>query len=187
MVLKDQDILEMCQARQQQALKAMEEKYGSYCYTVARNILGDHRDAEESVNDAYLAVWNAVPGALPKSLLPYLAKTTRNIALKRLERDQAQKRGDRYYVLLDELSEVLPSEESVEEKVAQKEIMEAINEFLRHKATQTERALFLRRYFWGDSLGELAVTFHSRESTLKSQLFRIRQRLRKYLEGRGLL
>ncbi len=187
MILTEKEILALCQARQQQALTAMAEKYGSYCYTVAYNILADHHDAEECVNDAYLAVWNAVPQAAPQSLLPYLAKTTRNIALKRLEHDQAKKRDNRFHLLLDELAEVLPSEASVEDEVAQREVMEAINDFLRRKAKADERQLFLRRYFWGDSIGELTVTFRSSESKIKSQLFRTRQRLRSYLEERGLV
>lgn len=93
MVLRDQEILSLCQARDQRAIAALAEKYGAYCHTVAHNILGDHPDAEECVNDAYLAVWNGVPNAPPRSLLAYLAKVTRNIALKRLEHNQAQKRG----------------------------------------------------------------------------------------------
>ena len=96
MVLRDQEILSLCQARDQRAIAALAEKYGAYCHTVAHNILGDHPDAEECVNDAYLAVWNGVPNAPPRSLLAYLAKVTRNIALKRLEHNQAQKRGDRF-------------------------------------------------------------------------------------------
>ena len=119
MVLRDQEILSLCRARDQRAIAALAEKYGAYCHTVAHNILGDHPDAEECVNDAYLAVWNGVPSAPPRSLLAYLAKVTRNIALKRLEHNQAQKRGDRFYLLLDELAEVLPGEDSVEDAVAQ--------------------------------------------------------------------
>ena len=172
MVLRDQEILSLCRARDQRAIAALAEKYGAYCHTVAHNILGDHPDAEECVNDAYLAVWNGVPSAPPRSLLAYLAKVTRNIALKRLEHNQAQKRGDRFYLLLDELAEVL---------------MEAINDFLKTKTDRGERQLFLRRYFWGDSIGELTVLFRHSESKVKSQLFRTRQRLRGYLEERGLL
>ena len=85
MVLRDQEILSLCRARDQRAIAALAEKYGAYCHTVAHNILGDHPDAEECVNDAYLAVWNGVPSAPPRSLLAYLAKVTRNIALKRLD------------------------------------------------------------------------------------------------------
>ena len=136
MVLREQEILSLCQARDQRAIAALAEKYGAYCHTVAHNILGDHPDAEECVNDAYLAVWNGVPNAPPRSLLAYLAKVTRNIALKRLEHNQAQKRGDRFYLLLDELAEVLPGEDSVEDAVAQRELMEAINDFLK---TKTDR------------------------------------------------
>ena len=187
MVLRDQEILSLCQARDQRAIAALAEKYGAYCHTVAHNILGDHPDAEECVNDAYLAVWNGVPNAPPRSLLAYLAKVTRNSALKRLEHNQAQKRGDRFSLLLDELAEVLPGEDSVEDAVAQRELMEAINDFLKTKTDRGERQLFLRRYFWGDSIGELTVLFRHSESKVKSQLFRTRQRLRGYLEERGLL
>ena len=184
---KDQDILALCHAREPQAIAAMAEQYGAYCHRVAHNILGNPSDAEECVNDAYLAVWNAIPGASPAHLLPYLAKTTRNIALKRLEHNQAQKRDSRLNVLLDELAEVLPSEESVEDAMLQRELMGAINDFLRHKASRTERILFLRRYFWGDSIGDLCVAFRFSESKVRSQLFRTRGRLRSYLKERGLL
>ena len=91
------------------------------------------------------------------------------------------------YLLLDELAEVLPGEDSVEDAVAQRELMEAINDFLKTKTDRGERQLFLRRYFWGDSIGELTVLFRHSESKVKSQLFRTRQRLRGYLEERGLL
>ena len=115
-----------------------------------------------------------------------MAKVTRNIALKRLEHNQAQKRGDRFYLLLDELAEVLPGEDSVEDAVAQRELMEAINDFLKTKTDRGERQLFLRQ-FWGDSIGELTVLFRHSESKVKSQLFRTRQRLRGVSGGKGLL
>ena len=156
MVRTDQEILALGQARDQEAIAAMAEKYGAYCHTVARNVLGNDADAEECVNDAYLAVWNAIPRAQPQNLLAYLAKTTRNIALRRLEHDQAQKRDSRLHLLLDELAEVLPGEGSVEDEAAQGELVEAINTFLKEKATRAERQLFLRRYFWGDSIRDLA-------------------------------
>ena len=166
MVRTDQEILALGQARDQEAIAAMAEKYGAYCHTVARNVLGNDADAEECVNDAYLAVWNAIPRAQPQNLLAYLAKTTRNI-------------------LLDELAEVLPGEGSVEDEAAQGELVEAINTFLKEKATRAERQLFLRRYFWGDSIRDLAQAFRYSESKVKSRLFRVRKRLRAYLEERG--
>ena len=167
MVRTDQEILALGQARDQEAIAAMAEKYGAYCHTVARNVLGNDADAEECVNDAYLA------------------KTTRNIALRRLEHDQAQKRDSRLHLLLDELAEVLPGEGSVEDEAAQGELVEAINTFLKEKATRAERQLFLRRYFWGDSIRDLAQAFRYSESKVKSRLFRVRKRLRAYLEERG--
>ena len=145
----DQEILDLCRAGDQQAIAAMEEAYGSYCYKVALNILGDHHDAEECVSDAYLAVWNAIPAAEPGNLLAYLAKTTRNIALKRLAYQQAQKRDSGIVLVLDELAEVLPARGTVEDAVAEGLLMQAVNDFLRYKASKVERNLFLRRYFWG--------------------------------------
>lgn len=185
MALTDQEILALCWARDQRALAAMAEQYGPYCHTVAQNVLGNPHDAEECVNDAYLAVWNAIPRAQPQNLLAYLAKTTRNIALRGLEHDQAQKRDSRLHLLLDELAEVLPGEGSVEDEAAQGELVEAINTFLKEKATRAERQLFLRRYFWGDSIRDLAQAFRYSESKVKSRLFRVRKRLRTYLEERG--
>ena len=188
MALSDREILALCQARDPAAIAAMAEQYGAYCMKVALNVLGNHHDAEECVNDAYLSVWNAIPPAEPTSLLAYLAKTTRNTALKRLEHDRAQKReGDRFYLLLDELAEVLPAKESLEDEVAGRLLMEAINEYLRHKCGKLERSLFLRRYFWGDSIGDLTVRFGYSESKVKSQLYRTRQKLRAYLEERGVV
>ena len=185
--MDDSKIIDLYWRRDERAIEETDSKYGAYCRAVSMNILGVREDAEECVNDAYLAVWNGVPSAPPRSLLAYLAKVTRNIALKRLEHNQAQKRGDRFYLLLDELAEVLPGEDSVEDAVAQRELMEAINDFLKTKTDRGERQLFLRRYFWGDSIGELTVLFRHSESKVKSQLFRTRQRLRGYLEERGLL
>ena len=181
MVRTDQEILALGQARDQEAIAAMAEKYGAYCHTVARNVLGNDADAEECVNDAYLAVWNAIPRAQPQNLLAYLDKTTRTIALRRLEHAQDQKRDSRLHLL----AEVLPGEGSVEDEVAQGELVEAINTFLKEKATRAERQLFLRRYFWGDSIRDLAQAFRYSESKVKSRLFRVRKRLRAYLEERG--
>ena len=183
--MEDQQIIELYWARSEQAIRESETKYGAFCLSIARNILAQEEDAEECVNDAYLAVWNAIPRAQPQNLLAYLAKTTRNIALRRLEHDQAQKRDSRLHLLLDELAEVLPGEGSVEDEAAQGELVEAINTFLKEKATRAERQLFLRRYFWGDSIRDLAQAFRYSESKVKSRLFRVRKRLRAYLEERG--
>ena len=183
----DQEILDLCRAGDQQAIAAMEEAYGSYCYKVALNILGDHHDAEECVSDAYLAVWNAIPAAEPGNLLAYLAKTTRNIALKRLAYHHAQKRDSGIVLVLDELAEVLPARGTAEDAVAEGLLMQAVNDFLRYKASKVERNLFLRRYFWGDSIADLRKRFGYSESKTKSILHRTRTKLRAYLETRGVL
>ena len=184
-MVADEEILDLFFARSEQGIRALDDKYGRLCRRLSCSIVGSEQDAEECVNDAYLAVWNAIPRAQPQNLLAYLAKTTRNIALRRLEHDQAQKRDSRLHLLLDELAEVLPGEGSVEDEAAQGELVEAINTFLKEKATRAERQLFLRRYFWGDSIRDLAQAFRYSESKVKSRLFRVRKRLRTYLEERG--
>ena len=183
----DAEIVALCARRDPGAVEAMAEKYGAYCHQVARNVLGDDRDAEECVNDAYLAVWNAVATADPPKLLPYLAKTTRNIALHRLEHNAAQKRDSRMDLVLDELAEVLPGGTDPADVAEGAALMEAVNAFLRCKARKAERALFMRRYFWGDSIAELCAETSFSESKVKSQLHRTRKRLKAYLEERGLL
>ena len=183
----DIEIAALCRARDPAALEAMAEQYGAYCHTVARNVLGSDHDAEECVNGAYLAVWNAFPSANPPRLLPYLAKTTRNIALHRLERERAQKQDSRMDLVLDELAEALPGGRDPADEAEGAALMEAVNDFLRQKAKKTERALFLRRYFWGDSIGDLQARTGFSESKIKSQFQRTRKRLRAYLEERGLL
>lgn len=183
--MDDWAILDLFFTRSEYAIVELDAKYGALFHSLALNILNSSQDAEECVNDAYLAVWNAIPRAQPQNLLAYLAKTTRNIALRRLEHDQAQKRDSRLHLLLDELAEVLPGEGSVEDEAAQGELVEAINTFLKEKATRAERQLFLRRYFWGDSIRDLAQAFRYSESKVKSCLFRVRKRLRAYLEERG--
>ena len=147
MALTDQEILALGQARDQEAIAAMAEKYGAYCHTVARNVLGNDADAEECVNDAYLAVWNAIPRAQPQNLLAYLAKTTRNIALRRLEHDQAQKRDSRLHLLLDELAECVAGSESPETELLRKELTASLNRFLR-KLPEKDRTVFLLRYYY---------------------------------------
>ncbi len=183
--MEDEKIIDLFFARSEQGIRELDNQYGAICRSLSYNIVNNRQDAEECVNDAYLAVWNAIPRAQPQNLLAYLAKTTRNIALRRLEHDQAQKRDSRLHLLLDELAEVLPGEGSVEDEAAQGELVEAINTFLKEKATRAERQLFLRRYFWGDSIRDLAQAFRYSESKVKSRLFRVRKRLRTYLEERG--
>ena len=170
MEIDDKKLVALLFARDPQAIELMADQYGAYCLTVARNVLGDPQDAEECVSDAYLAVWDAVPPAEPTQLLAYLAKTTRNLALDRLAHRQAQKRDDRVAVLLSE-----------------RELISLIDRFLREKARRQERLIFVRRYFWGDSIAELQARFGGSESKLKSQLHRTRTRLRRYLEEGGVL
>ncbi|MBQ8403462.1 MAG: sigma-70 family RNA polymerase sigma factor, partial [Clostridia bacterium] len=128
--LSDEEIIELFFARSEDAIAELEKKYGTMCYNIARNILGNKEDAEECVNDAYLGVWNAVPPKKPKPFATFLCRILRNLCVNRYYANTAQKRACSYSESMEELEGVLSSRESVEEKLEQKEIAKLIESFL---------------------------------------------------------
>ena len=150
---------------------------------IAINILGVHQDAEESVNDTYLAVWNTVPPKKPDPLAGYVYATGRNISLDRLKYITAEKRDGRYDVPIDELANCIPAP-ALEETVEARELGLAINSFL-GTVSADNRTLFLRRYWFGDSVQEIAKDLGLRENAASVRLGRIRMQLREYLMKEG--
>ena len=147
------------------------------------NILGRHEDAEESVSDTYLAVWNAVPPNQPDPLSGFVYKTGRNIALDRLRYLTAEKRSSRYDVSIDELAECIPSA-ALEETVEARELGRAINVFL-GTISADNRAMFLRRYWYGDGVREIARDFEMRPNAVSVRLGRLRMQLQDHLKKEG--
>ena len=137
----------------------MAEKYGAYCHTVARNVLGNDADAEGVRQRRLPGGVERHPRAQPQNLLAYLAKTTRNIALRRLEHDQAQKRDSRLHLLLDELAEVLPGGGVRGGRGRPGGTGGGHQHLPQGEGHPGRAALFLRRYFWGDSIRDLAQAF----------------------------
>ena len=174
--MEDQKIVKLLWMRAEQALEALAKKFGVRLLKTAENILGNRPDAEEAVNDTYLALWNAIPPAQPDPLPPYVYKIGRNTALKHLRSRMAQKRDSYYDVALDELAAVLPGE-TMEEAFDARELGRAIDRFL-STLDRENRILFLRRYWFGDSIKDLAKEFRISENTLSVRLFRIRDKLR---------
>ena len=184
--MEDSAIIELYWARDEAALRESDVKYGVFCRTIARNILTTMEDAEECVNDTWLRAWNAIPPAKPSPLRVFFGRITRNLSLDRFRAARAQKRGGgSMEVLLDELSACVPAPGSVEGSFDAKETAAVITRFL-DGLPELQRQLFLRRYWFGDSVDAMARRFALREGTVKSNLFRLRERLRRVLEEEGV-
>lgn len=149
------------------------------------NILGSRQDAEECVNDTYLAIWNVIPPQRPDPLPPYIYRTGRNIALKRLRDNSAQKRNSAYDASLDELAFCIPVG-TLEETLDARALGQAIDRFL-DTVSQESRVIFLRRYWFGDSIKEIAKGLGMQENTVSVHLSRTRSKLKDYLTEEGFL
>ena len=184
--MEDEKIIELYWSRDELALRETDRKYGGYCRTIANNILHDLQDADECVSDTWLGAWNAMPPKRPSFLSAFLGRITRNLALDRWKATHADKRGGGALpAALDELSECVPSGVSVETELDGKELARAIDAFLR-TLPERECTLFLRRYWFADSLRDAAARLGLSESNAKSILFRTREKLRKHLEKEGI-
>lgn len=184
--MEDQQIIALFWARQEQALEETDRKYGGYCWTVAHNILRSREDTEECVNDTWLRAWNAMPPQRPAILSSFLASITRNLSLDRYKARQTAKRGGgRVLLALEELEECLPGHNDVEQALADAELARTVDRFLR-KLPEKDCCIFMRRYWYLDSMQEIARRCHLAEGTVKSSLHRTRNKLRMYLEEEGV-
>ena len=184
--MDDKQIIDLFFDRDETALEHTAEKYDSYCYTVARNILGSDEDAKECVNDALLAAWDTIPPNRPEKLSLYLGKITKNLSVNKLRAINAKKRGADYIrVCIDELTEAIPSSESPAGLLETEEMISAIERGLR-SVSATNRRIFISRYYYLESIGEIAARFCMNENQVKLRLCRTREKLRKYLRKEGL-
>ena len=183
--MEDKEIVKLFFARDETALIQLGNKYGSYCRTIAGNILLNPADTEECVNDVFLKVWDAIPPAEPKYLSPFIAKITRNAALDRYDMSRRIKRGSGEASLpFEELEEIISDTDSVEAAAENKELMAVVNGFLA-KQPKKKRLLFLGRYWYCYSLSQLAESFGMTEHNVSVALGRIREKLKEYLKKRG--
>lgn len=180
--IEDSEIFELFAARDERAVAEVKEKYGGVCRSVALSMLRSSEDAEECVNDVYIVLWNKIPPA-PDNLKAFICRVTKNICLKRLEYNSAEKRNGKSKVSLSELEETLGNEDFTA-KEDNTEIGEAISSFLRSQEPDV-RNVFMRRYWLMESVKEIAARFSFSESKVKSMLFHTRNKLRKYLKKEG--
>ena len=181
----DSKIIELFFERSEQAIIELSKKYGAVCTKVADNILNDERDTEECVNDAYLGAWNTIPPQNPNPLLSYVCRIVRNIALKRYHANTAAKRNSIYDTALDELEDCIPAPTTIEEEFDAKATAQIIDRFLR-TLDKDNRVLFVRRYWYSDSITDLSKLFHTSNHNISVRLSRIREKLKRYLLQEGV-
>lgn len=183
--MDDRDILDLYFARDEGAIEATAQKYGAYCSAVARNILDDPQAAEECLNDTWLRCWNAIPPQRPLSLKSFAGRIARNLALTRLRARDAQKRGGGQAELaLEELSECVSGSPTPEDALDRQAFQAALDRFL-DGLPQLQRDLFLRRYWYLDSVSQLAQRFGMSETRVTTTLHRLRGRLKQHLNQEG--
>lgn len=183
--MEDSQIIALLFARAEGAIEALAQRYGKRLLAIARNILPTPEDAEESVSDTYLALWNAIPPRKPDPLGGFVYRVGRNQAIRKLRAQQAARRDSRYDLSLEELSQCLPGG-TMEEALDARLLGQAIDRFLA-TLSRENRSLFLRRYWFGDSIGELAAAFSLTENNVSVRLSRLRSRLKAYLMKEELL
>lgn len=184
--MEDSQIVNLYFARDEQAIQETDSKYGSYCYSIAYNILTSQEDAEESVSDTYMAAWKAMPPRRPAILATFLGKITRHLSIDKWRSYNRQKRGGgEIIVALEELEECA-SDGSVEKAFERKQFVVVLNQFL-DSLPDTERQIFLCRYWYMDSVSTIAKYYGFSESKVTSMLYRTRGKFRTALERENLL
>lgn len=183
--MDDSRIIELFFERSEKAISELSSKYGGVCLKIAENVLNNHQDAEECVNDTYLGVWDTIPPKKPESLLAYVCKLARNISLNRYRYNSSKKRNGIYDVCISELEECISSRDTAEDRWETTELSRLINEYLGTLDT-TNRMLFVRRYWYLDSIETLALMSKLSAGAVRTRLSRVRDMLKKFLESRGV-
>ncbi|MBR6513957.1 MAG: RNA polymerase sigma factor [Clostridia bacterium] len=183
--MDDKRIIELLWQRDESGLEAAKQKYGKLCFSVAYNILGDSLDSEEAVNDTYLGVWESIPPHRPDILSSFIMRITRNISLKIWRYKYAHKRQSNIAESIEELGDCIPNTEDVDSAIETKELAGHIDSFLR-SLKEIDRVVFMRRYWFGDSITDIAKRMGASEGKIKMQLCRTRQKLKEYLDKEGV-
>ena len=182
--MEDRQIIDLLWERSEQGINEIARKYGRYCHKIAFNILADREDSEECISDTYLKVWNTIPPNRPESLSAYIGRIVRNLSLNKWEQRGAQKRGGgQICAALDELSRCIPSNSG--RSVEDVELAEIINSFLAQMEVE-KRRIFIKRYWYMDSVKEISKELGFSESRVKMSLYRSRSQLRLWLEKEGV-
>ena len=184
--MTDGQIIDLFFERSEQAIEELAKKHGGAVGRIAYNILGNRQDAEECVNDTWLGAWNAIPPSRPSPLKSFVCRIARNLATKKYHANTAEKRNSQYDLALDELAECIPDRGNVEDLYGAKELAEAIDSFL-DTLDYSDKFVFMRRYWYADSLADISKMSGLSYKTVSVRLFRIKEKLKKHLMKEGLL
>ena len=179
--MQDHEIVNALFERDESVLGVISERFGKLCLKIALNVLGNAEEAEECVNDAYLHIWDSIPPSRPDNLRAFICKITRNLAVNRLKFNTAKKRSSGSVISLTELENTVGEISDITDYNA---LGELIDKFLRSEKSEAQ-LIFMRRYFFLDSVTEIAKMYNYSESKVKSVLFRTRKRLEKFLVKEG--
>lgn len=182
--MEDSKIIELFFARNEEAIRHTDDTYGRRLFTLADNIVRNDQDAEESVSDTYLKAWETIPPRKPNHFFAYLAKVCRHFALGRLDWNNAAKRKAEVVSLTQEMENCIP-DSSRDVQLAGRELGKLLDTFLR-TLTPENRMVFLRRYWYVDTIAEIAVRYGISESAVQMRLSRTKAKLRTYLEKEGV-
>lgn len=182
--MEDKTIIDLYWARKEEAIHRTEEKYGAYCRKIAGNILTDRQDREECINDTWLKAWNSMPDERPDILSAFLGAITRNLCLDRYRKNHAGKRGGgEVAYIFDEFMDGAKDREPVTQ-MEERELTDALNHYLKNLSVE-QRVIFVRRYWYMDSIEDIAKRCACSENRIKSILFRQRGKLKEYLRKEG--
>lgn len=183
--MDDNKIIELYWERKEDAIKETSLKYGGLCTHIARNILSSYEDSEECVNDTYFALWNAIPSQKPSIFSAFIGRITRNLALKKYEYISAEKRNPAAITSFEELGDCVSGTNNVESEVESRQIENMISTFLWRQGEE-KRNVFIRRYWYFDSIETICSSTGFSHSKVKSMLYEMRRKLRAYLESEGI-
>jgi RNA polymerase sigma-70 factor (ECF subfamily) len=184
--MEDSQIIDLFFQRSEHSINALHTKYYRFCYSVIMKIITDSRDIEECINDTFLRTWNSIPPNRPECLPAYLATIARNIAIDKYSYNTAGMRNSALTVAYDELEPFLPAYDNTDNNIVNEQhFKEFMNNFLRNQSKEA-RVFFVRRYWYGDSIKEIATECKVREEKVKTSLFRTRNKLKASMLKEGL-
>ena len=181
--LQESQIIELYKNRDESAISECSAKYGTLLRKISYGVLNNTEDSDECVNEAYLKAWDSIPPQEPSNLTAYLGRIVRNISINRLQAASAKKRGGDF--LLTELTDCIPSSESVESTIDNSELSQVIARWLK-SLDREDRVMFMRRYWFGESLDKLAKEYSTSANKLAGRMFRLRAKLKETLEKEGI-